>query len=124
MNDALTDEMVEIIAAACHQVNKAYCEGLGDRSQKSWNEAPDWQKESARVGVIGVLMNGNGPEQSHESWLKQKEADGWVYGPIKNEATKTHPCMLPYDQLPEVQKRKDWLFVGTVQTLARIRGRA
>ena len=105
--------LIEFMAEIAHEANRAYCEAIGDHSQVAWAEAPDWQKESARKGVIGVL-HGNGPVQSHESWLKEKEAAGWVYGPVKNPAKKTHPCMLPHDQLPTEQRIKDVLFVNVV----------
>ena len=35
----------EDIARVAHQVNKAYCEALGDTSQPDWENAPDWQKK-------------------------------------------------------------------------------
>jgi hypothetical protein len=60
---------IEAAAQAAHECNRAYCITLGDFSQVCWEEAPTWQKKSAINGVQGVA-NGNGPEQSHESWLK------------------------------------------------------
>ena len=83
------DEVVEACARAAHEVNRAYCIALGDTSQVSWDEAPDWQKSSARLGAIGVIDHGNGPKDSHDSWLKQKEAEGWKYGPVNS--TLRHP---------------------------------
>jgi hypothetical protein len=62
-------------------------------------------------------MAGNGPEQSHACWLKEKEASGWVYGPVKNVEKKTHPCMVPYEDLPPSQKSKDLIFVSTVRAV-------
>ncbi len=38
------------IARVCHEVNKAYCEALGDNSQPTWEDAPEWQRSSARMG--------------------------------------------------------------------------
>lgn len=103
----------ELAARAAHEVNRAYCEGLGDLSQKPWAEAPEWQRHSCRCGVEGVA-NGNGPEQSHESWTAQKISEGWVFGPIKDPEAKTHPCLVPYADLPPQQKLKDALFVAVV----------
>jgi hypothetical protein len=37
----------EEIARVAHEVNRAYCEALGDHSQPPWREAPQWQRESA-----------------------------------------------------------------------------
>ncbi|WP_088187551.1 RyR domain-containing protein [Desulfosporosinus sp. FKA] len=101
---------IEQIAELCHEVNRAYCESLGDHSQKRWTEAPVWQKESAINGVRFHLNNNATPEETHISWMREKEADGWIYGDIKDPNKKTHPCMVPYDQLPQEQRSKDYLF--------------
>ena len=42
---------IEQVAKVCHETNKAYCETVGDASQKSWNEAEEWQRQSAIKGV-------------------------------------------------------------------------
>lgn len=100
----------EQIARICHAVNRAYCRSIGDDSQPAWEDAPDWQKESAINGVQFHLNNETTPAASHENWLNQKVADGWVYGPVKDPEKKEHPCMVPYDQLPVEQRTKDYLF--------------
>jgi hypothetical protein len=110
-----------LIAAVCHQVNKAYCEALGDYSQVNFPDAPENIRQSAIMGVIAALSNPNQtPEMSHEGWLQFKTNDGWVYGPVKDMDKKTHPCMVPYDQLPEAQRKKDSLFLNTVRTMERV----
>ncbi len=106
------------IAKACHEVNRAYCASIGDNSQPSWDDAPDWQKESAINGVLFHLRNRSaGPQGSHENWLRDKTAAGWVLGPVKDAEKKEHPCMIPYDQLPKEQQAKDALFVAIVHAL-------
>lgn len=113
-------KLVKACAEAAHEMNRVYCESIGDFSQPAWKDAPDWQKESAIGGVYGVLDQRNGPRESHETWLKEKTKAGWMWGPEKNPALKTHPCMVPYDDLPEAQKLKDRLFVTTVQQMAAV----
>jgi hypothetical protein len=95
-------------------VNRSYCIGLGDISQLLWPETPEWQKTSCLKGVEGVL-GGNGPEQSHNSWLEEKLATGWKYRPVKDPEKKEHPCFLSYDELPTAQRFKNTLFVTTVR---------
>jgi hypothetical protein len=110
--------VIEGIARVCHEANRAYCLTVGDTSQPSWDEAPDWQKNSAIAGVEAHLANPEmTPEMSHESWMACKEREGWVYGPVKDAEKKQHPCMVPYDQLPESQRVKDHLFGTIVKTL-------
>jgi hypothetical protein len=107
-------------ARAAHEANRAYCLATGDGSQFTWDTAPGWQKDSAIKGVFGVLA-GNGPEESHASWLREKEAAGWVYGDIKMPDAKPpqHPCMVPYDRLPPEQRMKDHVFVSVVTAMAK-----
>lgn len=104
-------------AAAAHEVNRAWCVAHGDNSQPLWGDAPEWQRTSALNGVRGVLA-GNTPRESHASWLAEKEATGWKYGPVKNPEAKEHPCFVPYDELPPEQQAKDAFFVATVRAVA------
>lgn len=106
------------IAAVCHETNRAYCAALGDNSQPAWADAPEWQRTSAIKGVEFHLANpGSPPSRSHEEWLKEKEATGWKYGPVKDPEKKEHPCFVPYDQLPPEQRIKDSLFIAVVDAL-------
>src|SRR2546425_816815 len=34
---------------------------------------------------------------AHEIWAQQRLADGWTYGPTRDDAAKRHPCLLAYD---------------------------
>jgi len=47
------------------------------------------------------------PEQNHDNWMKMKVSQGWKYGPIKDFEKKEHPDLVPFDQLPDIEKRKD-----------------
>lgn len=110
--------LVERAARTAHEVNRMYCESVGDESQPIWDEAPEWQKDSARNGVKAIIENPEQtPEQSHESWFKQKQFEGWVYGPVKDPETKEHPCMVPYSELDKTQRWKDYLFTTTVKSV-------
>lgn len=109
---------IKDIAKACHEANKALCESIGDATQKHWEYAAPWQKYSAIAGVEWRLDNPAEPNSAqHEAWMESKAKDGWKYGAVKDAAAKTHPCMVPYAELPEEQKAKDALFVGIVMSL-------
>jgi hypothetical protein len=105
------------IARVAHEVNRAYCQALGDDSQPAWEDAPQWQKDSANLGVDLHIDHDAGPEASHESWMAQKLKDGWKYGPVKDPATKEHPCIMPFHDLPKDQQAKDYIFRGVVHAL-------
>lgn len=106
------------IAKVAHELNRAYCQSIGDNSQPEWGNAPEWQKSSAVNGVQFHLDNPEAtPSASHESWLKQKTEEGWKYGEVKNPETKEHPCFVPYEQLPVEQKAKDYIFRQTIHSL-------
>lgn len=108
----------EQIAQVTHEANAAYCRSIGDDTQASWADAPEWQKKSAINGVEFHRNNPNAePCDSHNSWLKEKELDGWKYGEVKNPETKEHPCFVPYEQLPDAQQKKDALFIAVVHAL-------
>lgn len=107
------------IARVCHEVNRAYCQALGDSSQPAWEDAPEWQKNSAMLGVELHLNNPHaGPQASHVSWMRQKEEEGWVWGPVKDAEKKTHPCIVDFSDLPREQQAKDFIFRAVVHALA------
>ena len=106
---------VETLARIAHEVNRAYCRAIGDLSQPTWEDAPDWQKDSAVNGVIFHIVNpAASPDESHEEWLAEKRATGWKYGPVKDTKRKEHPCFVEYAELPLEQRVKDYLFRGVV----------
>ena len=109
---------IKKIARVAHEINRAYCQALGDNSQPKWEDAPDWQRSSAINGVEFHITNPDaGPDHSHNAWLAEKEATGWKWGPVKDAEYKEHPCFVPYDQLPVEQKAKDYLFRAVVHAL-------
>lgn len=43
----------------------------------------------------------------HEVWAKNRMEQGWIYGEQRDDKMKTHPCLIPYEQLSEVEKAYD-----------------
>ena len=115
----MSDLSVAEIAKVCHEANKALCEVAGDYSQAEWPYCAQWQRDSAISGVKFRMANMDTPAASqHAQWMYDKVRLGWTYGEEKDEEKKTHPCMLPYDELPEIQKKKDVLFIAIVKALS------
>jgi hypothetical protein len=107
------------IAQICHEANKAVCEAAGDFTQKSWDEAEEWQQESAINGVKYAIENPDAPASAqHDAWLKDKVEAGWVWGEKKDPVKKTHPCMVAFDALPFEQKVKDHVFKAIVRAMS------
>ena len=113
-----SDVTREDIARTAYNVNRAYCQALGDNSFGPWEDAPEWQKNTCLLGVdFHLATPGATAAASHESWFAQKVADGWVWGPKKDPEKKEHPCMVPFDELPQEQQAKDYLFKAVVDSL-------
>lgn len=116
--DSLSRCHEALAARVAHEVNRAYCQALGDNSQPSWEDAPEWQKESAAMGVAFHLANPDaGPEASHNSWSAQKLNDGWRWGEVKDPEAKTHPCLVAFEALPVAQQAKDYIFRAVVHAI-------
>lgn len=43
----------------------------------------------------------------HEIWAATRINQGWTYGPERDDAKKKHPCLIPYEELPEEEKVYD-----------------
>ncbi len=107
-----------LIAKACHEANRVWCQLEGDYSQKHWDEAEQWQRDSAIKGVEFRLKNPDAKASAqHDAWSADKVSDGWVYGEVKDATAKTHPCLVEFEQLPPFQQKKDKLFQAIVDAL-------
>ena len=106
------------IARIAHEANRGLCEATGDFSQKSWEEAADWQRESAIEGVQFVIDNPDADAGAqHTAWMNAKIAQGWNYGAVKDGELKTHPSLVPLNELPYTEQAKDELFRAVVGLL-------
>lgn len=110
----------EEIARIAHEVNRAFCESIGDNSQVEWENAADWQRQSAIDGVGRFIANPEvTAEETHERWMQHKLENGWRHGPVKDEEKQEHPSLIPYNELPLHEKTKDYLFRGVVSALLK-----
>lgn len=41
----------------------------------------------------------------HEVWAESRISQGWTYGSERNDVLKHHPCLVPYEELPEMEKK-------------------
>lgn len=109
---------IEEVAKLCHNVNRAYTQAIGDHSVDSWEGVSGEMRALVINGVEHRLVHPfQHPRDSHANWLAEKERLGWKYGPRKDEVKKEHPCMVPFDELPQEHRVKDYLFVTVIEAL-------
>lgn len=65
--------------------------------------------ETSNVELSGELLQlaEQMARNVHEVWAKMRMDQGWTWGPKRNDDKKKHPCLVPYDQLPEEEKVYD-----------------
>ena len=60
-------------------------------------------------------------KQQHDVWAQSRIEQGWTYGPERNDQLKHHPCLVPYEELPEVEKAYDRdTAVGTLKLIQKL----
>ena len=81
--------------------------------------APFAEREKDFVDqFLGVIERQCGPERSysperlHESWMQAYFTNGWTYGDQYDSEARTHPDLVPYDQLGQLEQDKDSVFVA------------
>ncbi len=114
----LDDETMEKIARVVHEANRAWCRAHGDESQPAYDEAEPWMCDATAEGIKFRLEHPDAPASAqHDQWMAEKINAGWTWGPEKNAEAKTHPMLIPYDELPAFEKKKDALFSAIVTAL-------
>ena len=57
----------------------------------------------------------------HEVWAETRMKQGWTYGEQRNDEGKTHPCLIPYEELPESEKEYDRnTAIGTLKLIMKL----
>jgi len=60
-------------------------------------------------------------ENAHDLWAAQRLAQGWGFGPQRDDARKLHPCLVPYVELPEKEKEFDRIAaLGTLKAILQL----
>ena len=87
---------------------------------------PTYIPKPAQTDDIVLLEELNGLVEAmaknvHDVWAESRISQGWIYGPERNDALKTHPCLVPYEDLPEVEKAYDRdTAVGTLKLICKL----
>lgn len=106
------------VAQVVHEAVRAWQTANGQAAAPAWSRAPKWMKESTVAAVTYRLQNPGAPASAqHDQWVEEKLAAGWKRGKVKDGVRKTHPLMIPYEDLPVVERRKDALVAGVIDAL-------
>jgi RyR domain len=102
----------EFVGKLCHEVNRAYRGCISEPPGPMWEDLTLEEQLTTKRGVNFVANNIEiTGKDMHDSWLEDKTNQGWRYGPVKSVIHKTHPNMVPYDQLHQTQQAKDGIFL-------------
>jgi hypothetical protein len=83
------------------------------------------REEAFREQMIPVVERQCGPDRKsspkdlHDDWVRAYEEMGWVYGPVRDPVAKTHPDMVPYEDLGQLERDKDDVFVALCEIARR-----
>ena len=57
----------------------------------------------------------------HEVWAKTRIQQGWTYGEQRSDEIKNHPCLIPYEELPEEEKEYNRnTSIGTLKQIMKL----
>ncbi|MGM9834025.1 MAG: RyR domain-containing protein [Candidatus Limisoma sp.] len=57
----------------------------------------------------------------HEVWAQKRMEEGWRYGEKRDDELRLHPCLVPYEQLPEIEKEYDRsTALGTLKLIMKL----
>ena len=57
----------------------------------------------------------------HDVWSETRISQGWTYGPQRDDTLKTHPCLIPYEELPDSEKEYDRnTSIGTLRLILNL----
>ncbi|KKN10931.1 hypothetical protein LCGC14_1031600 [marine sediment metagenome] len=77
-----------------------------------------WREKPFKDQFLKVIENQCGsdrstsPQELHDDWVREYVSMGWTRGEKHDPEAKTHPDMVPYDQLGQLERDKDDVFVA------------
>jgi len=88
-------------------INKEKCAKLLNSIIKDMNDFKGIETIDFNMKNYDGIWDCKSPEENHNNWSRNKLEDGWRYGKVKDLKKKTHPCLVPYRDLPFEEIIKD-----------------
>lgn len=95
-----SDAELDFIASVAHSVQCGIDYAFGLPELHQWGLMGDGYKAQMKASVRAVLVHDKSPKSLHGSWLSRLTQEGWVHGEVKDAEKKTHPLLVPFDELP------------------------
>lgn len=103
--------VAEKAAQAIHEVNNLYCEAMADKKSPEWKDLTEVQRQGCIKAAYEVIVNKRSSRWLHGEWMRCRKAEGWTYSKVKDFKRKKSPCLIPYAELPEWQRRKEMFVI-------------
>lgn len=95
-----SEEELDFIASVAHSVQCGIDYAFGLPELHQWGLMGEVYKNQMKASVRAVLVHDKSPKSLHDSWVKRLTQEGWVRGEVKDAEKKTHPLLVPFDELP------------------------
>ena len=86
--------------------SKNYLVTITNNGMKPYNPKPIDLSDVVLTEELNELREAIA-ENAHDVWAVERQAQGWTYGPYRDDTKKETPCMVPYSQLPDSEKKFD-----------------
>lgn len=101
------------IAQECHYKNNELMVMNGEEPNPPWDTLDRHTKFMTFKSVLKALENPNlTAKDMHDEWMKNKISDGWTFGDVKDKEQKTHPLIIDFDLMNDIDKMKDQSFIN------------
>ena len=76
----------------------------------------DVELDSSLMELVEVMA-----KNVHDVWAETRIKDGWRYGETRNDERLEHPCLIPYEELPDSEREYDRnTAIGTLKFIHKL----
>lgn len=116
MSITVSNDQIDRVAQVAHAAIRAHQVAHGQKPHPEWEAAEEWMRQSTRDAVRSALVDPT-PGAQHDRWLEERRAQGWSYGPERDDEKKKNPNMVDFEELPKFEQQKDSIIIALAQAL-------